>query len=231
MMFRFRGLDMRGTLTKIIEAHQASIPDEGRGYIGASNIGSDCLRQIWYEYKATMGQPPLPKYRRARDIGKYLEELVLDWLEDSGIDTITGISRDQKYRDLKSKNIDSFRGHVDALMSKNGEIVAIIEIKTAKDSSFKSFLKNGVKSWNPQYYAQSQAYMGMSGIHKTYFVVLNKDSSEIMDERVSFDEDFYRKLEEKAMLISQTQTEPPRISGSPIWFQCKLCKYNKICHS
>jgi len=70
----------------------------------------------------------------------------------------------------------------------------------------------------------------MSGIHKTYFVVLNKDSSDIMDERIDFDADFYKTLEEKAIMIASATSEPPRVSGSPLWYKCKLCKFNKVCH-
>ncbi len=92
------------------------------------------------------------------------------------------------------------------------------------------FVKKGARLWNPQYYAQIQAYMGMSGIHKTYILALNKDTSDLHDEFVLFDEIFYAGLEDKARIISISESEPPRISGSPLWFQCKLCKFNKICH-
>ena len=42
---------MYNKISKIIEKHQGSIVDEVRDYIGASSIGSECLRQIWYEFK------------------------------------------------------------------------------------------------------------------------------------------------------------------------------------
>jgi hypothetical protein len=72
--------------------------------------------------------------------------------------------------------------------------------------------------------------MGMSGIHKAYIVVLNKDSSEISDELVEFDEVYYQTLRKKAAMIANANVAPPKINGSPLWFQCKMCKFNKVCH-
>jgi hypothetical protein len=214
----------RDTLTRLIDKSQAHDINESRDYIGASIIGSDCLRQIWYEYKGTIAESVATKTRRTWVIGKHLEGLILDWLDDAGIEVV------RRWYDLKSKTIDIFRGHLDSVWIKNSTIQAIIEIKTAKDASFKIFVKSGVKSWNPQYYAQVQSYMGMSGINSAYILVLNKDNSDLSDELVLFDEEFYKSLEDKALMISTANIEPPRINGSPLYFKCKMCKFNKVCH-
>jgi len=216
----------RDIITKKIEEHQARTESSARNYIGASIIGSDCLRQIWYEYNETVSVDIPPKTWRTWDIGKRLELLVMDWMSDAGISL--GILPEPN---LKSKIVPTFRGHVDSIcLNENGTIDSIIEIKTAKESSYNVFTKKGLKSWSSQYYAQIQSYMGMSGIHKAYVIVLNKDSSDISDELIDFDEKFYRQLEYKAMMISEAVTMPPRVHDSPIWYQCKTCKFNKICH-
>jgi hypothetical protein len=51
----------KGLLTKKIEKFQESVVDDVRDYVGASSIGSDCLRQIWYQFKgiAAEGIPGL----------------------------------------------------------------------------------------------------------------------------------------------------------------------------
>lgn len=212
----------KNTLTKIIEEHQSKLTDPPRNYIGASSIGSECLRKIWYEFKGEKGEIP-PKTRRTFEIGELLECIVLDWLENSGIK----ISR--KLLNFESKD-SLLKGHADAILIEKGIPVRIIEIKTAKDASFRIFKGKGLKLWNPQYYAQVQSYMGMSGVHKGYIIVLNKDNSDLADELVEFDEEYYQELEQKALMISQAQIPPPRISGSPLWYKCKLCKFNKVCH-
>lgn len=215
---------MKNRLSKLIESEQSKRKNKPRNYIGASSIGSDCLRQIWYEYQGEQGEPITPKLMRTFDIGKQLEALVMDWLEESGIPVA------RIWTDLKSENVPEFQGHLDAVWTNQNDAFVIIEIKTANDASFKAFVKKGLKLWNPQYYTQIQSYMGMSGIKSTYIVVLNKDSSELSDELVIFDEVFYREIEGKAIMIRDAKLPPPKINGSPLWYQCKQCKFNKVCH-
>lgn len=214
----------RDTLTKIIEKHQSTDDEQVRDYIGASIIGSDCLRQIWYEFKGTKAEKVPAKTRRTWAIGKNLEGLILDWLDESGLDIC------RIWYDLRSESVPIFQGHLDSVWFKHKEAHAIVEIKTAKDASFKIFVKSGIRIWNPQYYAQVQSYMGMSAIFSTYILVLNKDNSVISDELVTFDEEYYRQLEQKALMISQAVVAPPKINGSALYFKCKMCKFNEVCH-
>ena len=214
----------KNTLCKKIEKIQSRDDKKIRDYIGASGIGADCLRQIWYEFKGYEAESVPTKTRRTWAVGKHLEGLILDWLADAGIE----IAR--QWSDLEADGMAYFKGHLDSVWMKNGKPFAIIEIKTAKDASFNVFVKKGLRTWSPQYYAQIQSYMGMSGIHKAYIVVFNKDNSEIADELVTFDAAFYQTLRNKAEMIANAHVAPPKINGSPLWFQCKMCKFNKVCH-
>lgn len=220
----------RDKISKKIEKYQSLIEDDERNYIGASSIGSDCLRAIWYQFKGVKAQSVPAKFRRTWAIGKALEQVVHNWLCDVGIVVV------RNWPELVHPTMPFFKGNVDGVWMKSRYKIhdqkpkAIIEIKTAKDASFKIFVKKGVKAWNPQYYAQIQAYMGLSGIHSTYILVLNKDNSDISDELVLFDPEFYKKLEEKAAFVNGANVEPPRIHGSALWYQCKMCKFNKVCH-
>lgn len=215
----------KGKLSAAIDAYHAKLDDgESRDYIGASSIGSDCLRQIWYEFKGFKGGDVEPRLRRTWAIGKHLERLVIEWLGNAGVGTV--VTR----RAFTAINAPYFQGHIDAVVTFK-TTSAILEIKTAKDSSFNQFVKDGLLKWMPKYYAQVQAYMGMSGINSAYILVLNKDNSDLFDEKVSFDPVFYEKLREKAKMVYDAQSEPPRISGSPVWYQCKMCKFRKVCHT
>jgi len=215
---------IKNTLSNKIEKMQSRDDKKIRDYIGASIIGSDCPRQIWYEFKGYQAEEVPTKIRRTWEIGKKIEELILNWL------TLSGISIIRDWDELIAEGMPFFKGNLDAVWMKKDKPFAIIEVKTAKDSSFNVFIKKGVKMWNPQYYAQIQAYMGMSGIFSAYILVLNKDNSDISDELVSYDKDFYETLREKALMIYNANVEPARINGSPLWYKCKMCKFNKICH-
>lgn len=211
------------TLSKLIEKAQEQDNDEARDYIGASSIGSDCLRQIWYQFKGVKAQKVPSRFRRTWAIGKHLEGLVVQWLRDAGVMV------DLSAKTYEACDMPYFQGHFDGIITV-GKTRSILEIKTAKDASFKIFVKKGLKLWNPQYYAQIQSYMGMSGITKAFILVLNKDNSEISDELITFDANYYESLVEKAKMIYGANIEPPRINGSALWYACKMCKFNKVCH-
>ncbi len=215
---------MINRITKIIENVFPPL-DLPREYIGASSIGVSCERAIWYAYQGAERLPMEPKRRRTLDIGKTLEALIINSMLHAGLDIILP-NKDNAFLAVSDKKVFHFQGHMDAIWRNNG----IIEIKTAKDSSFKIFVKHGLLKWYPVYYAQIQSYMGMSGIHSGYVLAINKDTSELHDEYVEFNSVYYERLVEKAAKIIAMDTEPGRVSNSPLYFQCRLCDYKVVCH-
>lgn len=217
---------IKGKLANHLDREQPLPPQEPRNYIGASLIGSDCLRAIWYEYKDFPATVLPKRVVRIFETGKRLESMLIEMLEMAGFALITP-SEENNYLEYCDKEFPFLKGHADAVIK---DLDAILEIKTAKDSSFKKFIKEGVKEWMPRYYAQLQAYMGMSGLHKAYILVLNKDNSEVCDEEVSYDDYFYHRLKERAEMIYNAVVPPPRIGNTPLWYQCRTCKFKEECY-
>lgn len=208
-----------GYLTNLLDKQIVS-RETLRDYIGASSIGSACLRQIYYSYHKFESSSITPRLKRIFSTGHLLEGLVLDGLESAGL-KLNRVSID-----LIADGRPYFRGHVDAIWNGN----AIIEVKSAKNSEFNLCVKNGVYKWSPKYYAQAQSYMGMSGIRQAYVIVINKDTAALYDELIDFDEIFYATLGLKAQQIHEAVTEPPRVNNSPLFYLCKMCSYREICH-
>lgn len=215
-----------GTLSQLIDKALLNQPQEIRNYIGASSIGGACERAIWYQYNQISKEPISNKQQRTLVIGKRLESIVLDCLEQAGVKLT------RTWYDLQDCDIDEFKGHVDGVwLNEDDSPGAIIEVKTARDSSFKIFVQRGLKYWYPIYYAQLQAYMGMSGIHEAYLIALNKDTSELHDEHVLFDRVYYDDLKFKVKRILDAKDPLPKISNSPLFYVCRSCSFNKTCHS
>jgi hypothetical protein len=197
-----------------------------RNYVGASSIGSECLRQIYYEFNHENKQQIPAKLQRTFDIGGTLEGLITTWLTECGLE-LELPSESNDFLEYSSKKVPYFRGHCDALILKPH---SVLEIKTAKDASFTIFERKGCKDWNIRYYAQVQSYMGMSNINKACILVLNKDTSEICDEVIDFDKHYYEGLLARAVAVFNAIEPPPKINNSPYWFQCKMCWFKDICH-
>lgn len=215
-----------GNLTKLIENNLLDDAEKPRNYIGASSIGSECMRQVWYGYKNYPLEPLSPRIKRILATGKLLEGMVIGLLEKAGLNVT------RTWWDLKDDDLAYFQGHVDCvwLHSPSGDPIAIIEIKTAKASMFNQFKNHGLRAWSPMYYAQVQAYMGMSGIHEAHVIVMNKDNCDLWDECVKFDSMYYEELKMRATMINETKIPPPKVSNNPSWYLCKMCKFRKECH-
>lgn len=214
-----------GKLSKLIDNIQPLLQPP-RLYIGASNIGSACMRQIWYEYRGEEKESPISRHQRNMDIGTKFEGIVLDWLEDAGIQ-VTRPNPSNNYLALVDNELHYFRGHADALLP---ELNAVIDIKVIKSSSYKEFVRKGLKAWSQLYHAQLQAYMGMGDFPYAYLLALNKDSGELHDERVKFNAEYYGALKTRAELVHSAPSEPPRVSGNPAWYLCKMCRFRGVCH-
>lgn len=202
---------------------------EERNYIGASIIGKPCARAIWYSYKG-YDQDNIPiRTKITFDIGKNLEKILIDYIELSGI-KIEKPCESNNYLLVQHPVYEQFKGHMDALLHIDEINPIILEIKTAKASSFQKFKKEGLKHWNHTYYAQIQTYMGISGYHKAIILALNKDSSELYFEWVYFDEDYYNLMVNKAQYLINTETIPERINNNSCYFICEQCSFKTVCH-
>ncbi len=214
-----------GILSTLIDESLIIRKEERRDYIGASSIGHPCERKVWYEFHDYEREPFSKKQLRTFAIGKHLESMILDCLEEAGV--MLHIPQ----KDYFDNTIGLFRGTPDCIWLDDLKTSkAIIEIKTARDSSFNIFVKKGLREWQSPYYAQIQAYMGMSGIHEGYVIALNKDTSEIHDEQVFFDEYYYDDLRRKVMRIIESKDPLPRINNNSLFLVCRSCPFKGICH-
>ncbi len=211
-------------LHKKIEKKLESIKDEPFSRLTASTIGNPCSRALWYDFNATYTKTLPARVRLTTRSAKLIKDMLLDLFMNEF--TIT-----PHYTSV-CKEYPKFQGHADGvLLDKYASVVSLIEIKVARDSSFNTFQKKGTRLWYPEYYDKAQACMGMSDIHMTTMIVFNKDTGEIGEEILGFDNDRYQQLVEKAKLIGESSEPPDRINISPSYFMCKGCGYRTSCHA
>lgn len=219
-------MDISQIITKTISE---SPKDEPRRYIGASGIGKKCNRAIWYGFVGAERESPSPTLRTTFEIGKRLEGLLLDYMEDSQL-KIVRPTKENDFLFFQDSEVPLFQGHADALLVLPGSDVCLVEIKTAKSSSFAQFKSKGLRVWQESYYAQLQAYLGMSGYKRGVLLAINKDTSELHHEWVDYDDVYYHELRCKAAVISVCEEPPEKLNANAIFYVCNKCEYRKICH-
>ena len=211
-----------GTLTKLLEeTRQACEPK--RNYIGSSEIGNPCWRNIWFNYHGEHKKPRDARTNRILSIGKYLENYVLQLI--SGI-----ISVQVPIKDAKDKELPYFFGHPDAIIRLENKLY-VLEIKTANHASFQQLVKHGLRKWNEQYYAQVQCYLGFLNMDSGFLLCLNKNTGQFHDEYVEFDHPYFEQLRIKAKAIHDATIPPPKINKSPLFWTCRMCAFKDKCHS
>ncbi len=219
-------MDISAIITKTIAESPQDAP---RHYIGASSIGKQCSRAIWYSFIGAEQTNPSPSLRTTFEIGKRLEGLLLDYMEEAGLNLIRP-NHNNNQLFMQDKDVLIFQGHCDAVLFIGNE-PNVVEIKTANTASFSRFKNHGLREWNETYYAQLQSYLGMSGYKRGVLLAIDKNTSELHHEWVDYDDIFYHELKMKALAISVIGEPPEKINKNPIYFLCNMCNYRRTCHA
>ena len=140
-------------LVHLIHKAISNMPaDEPRNYIGASSIGRPCVRETWYSYKGVLKPTPQVNTAVTFEIGKRLEEMLVDYLCLTDVH-IERPCQTNNFLKCQSQEFPEFQGHMDGIINFD----TVLEIKTAKNSSFAKFKLHGLKTWSYSYYTQLQA--------------------------------------------------------------------------
>lgn len=205
-----------------------------RTHLGASVIGDKCKRNIFYEFRWYYKEGIEGRILRLFDTGKREEERVLDNLWDLGFILRQPEVGDQiRFSDSSGHIGGSVDGIIDHIPAKYGYDKfesCILEIKTHSEKNFKKLQKERVLGGFPKHFHQMQYYMGSMAQPLALYIGVNKNTDEIYMEFIEADEFVFRGLKTKAEDILVSTEVPQGISANGSWFECKLCKFNPICH-
>ncbi len=208
-------------------AQQAKEPAH-RKHLGASVIGHECKRHIWYVFRWALAQQFDGRMLRLFDTGKREESRILDELRAIGCQVWDTDENGQQF--TVSACDGHFGGSMDGVVQGLPEAPKtphLFECKTHKDKSYKALLKDGIPA---RHRWQMQAYMTPADLPAAVYVAVNKDTDEIYIERVKSDPDLGRRILETAQYVIDSPEPPPRIADDAEHFVCKLCPFSSICH-
>ncbi len=214
------------TIKGIYQSYVDHNSDWRRNHLGASLIGTECSRSIWYSFRWATNPNFDGRMLRLFESGNCQEPRIIKNLRDIGcevfdVDPETG----------KQINFSMFGGHYagscDAIAQgfKESKKWHLVEVKTANTKSFNSLNKYGIEKSKPIHYYQCQQYMGWFGLERAYYFCVCKDTDEIYGERVYFDKEVSKVLEAKAERIIFSDVAPFGVEG----FSCKFCQHQDVC--
>jgi hypothetical protein len=216
-------------INQLIE--QAEPPGENyREYLGASSIGSDCLRKCQYDW---MCDPQFP--RRIKDIferGDFFEDVMRQHLIAAGF----------KFAPPERLGFEAvgglFRGHADGILIAGPQLPTlrypcIWECKCLKAKGWKAIERDGLKGLYAPYAAQVALYQAYLDCTNTaLFSVVNADTCERLHFLVPFDAQLAQAMSDRAVTVIEATRAGellPRAYDDPSDWRCKLCSWREKC--
>lgn len=221
------------TVGAIYAWHEArAAKDKPRQYLGASVIGRECLRAIWYGYRQAFTVTFEGQTLRIFQTGHLFEPRIGGELQAIGV-KFRPVDEDTGEQFRWSTHGGHFSGAVDGLAKGFPEAPksdCVTEFKSLNDKSFKDLAKKGCEASKPQYWQQAHVNGHMMGIDRVALIAVNKNDDSLFFEWIHVDKDVAAGVLAKAKQIIEAAEPPARISDDPAFYLCGWCEFKELCH-
>lgn len=233
-LYRDQGAAFRGFLGKLMplagDAYRTD-EDDWRDHLGASLIGRECAREVWYGFHWTTLKKFDGRMIRLFNRGHLEEPRFLALLMMIGCEVWQLDANGKQFR--ITGHMGHFGGSMDGVARGIPDLPdepVLTEFKTHGDKSFAKLKEEGVIKAKWEHFVQMQIYMGKNGLRWALYCAVNKNDDTIHMELVQFDPTQYQRYLDRSVMIIEAKEPPPKINQSPGWFKCKFCDQKGVCH-
>ncbi len=216
-------------INELIEC--AEPPSENyRQYLGASSIGSECLRKVQFDW---MCDPVFPA--RIKDIferGHFFEEISRQHLIRAGFQFAPA-------ERLEFRAVDGlFRGHADGIILGGPELPELSypclwEHKCLKAKGWKAIEHDGLVGLYASYAGQVALYQAYLDItNPALLTILNADTCERLHFLLPFDAQLAQTMSDRAVAVIEATRSGellPRVTEDADDWRCKMCSHRERC--
>ena len=203
--------------------------DGYRSHLGASVIGRECARQVWYMHRWVKPERFSGRMLRLFNRGNIEEARMVAVLRCIGCQVSVNDANDRQFK-FSALN-ELFGGSLDGIIYGLPDLPdehILGEFKTHNENSFIKLQQDGVEKSKPEHYAQMICYLDAYGLKYALYGAVCKDTDELHLEIIEANPEAARRYVERAALILDN-VPPPRISNTPGWWRCKFCPVRGIC--
>jgi hypothetical protein len=212
---------------------QKQYDDGPRSHLGASIIGHECERYLWFAFHWMFYEVFSGRMQRLFQRGHLEEDRVIEWLRGIGfIIKQTEVFEDSQQRIVFAEGHGG--GSLDGTVQfpeRYGKFEPILlEIKTQKDKKFNLLQGSGVQKEKPMHYIQASTYGRQRGLRYCLYIAVNKEDDDLDIEVIELDWSLAEAHIARAEKIIDSRFAPPRMVGArPEFFKCKFCPALNIC--
>jgi hypothetical protein len=211
---------------------RAEPPSENyRRYLGASAIGTECLRKIQFDWFC---DPVFPA--RIKDIfarGHFFEDVTRQHLIAAGFKFAPAERLEFKVAE------GLFRGHADGILIDGPQVPSLgypclFEHKCVKAKGWREIERNGLVGLYATYAGQVAIYQNYLNVadHPALFAVVNADTADRLFFLVPFDAQLAQIMSDRAVMVIQATRageKLPRVTENPDDWRCKMCAHRERC--
>lgn len=228
---RFRGI-LRELMPLAEDAYESNT-QPWRSHLGASLLGRECSRELWYSFHWSILKKFEGRMIRLFNRGHLEEPRMVALLKMIGYQVWQFNSNGKQFR------VDGYKNHagggIDAVVRGVLDIPegenALGEFKTHNDDSFQKLKQTGVFNAKPEHFVQMQTYMGKLDLKYALYVAVNKNNDELHAEIIHFDQKLFDRYQERSRIVIDSKVPLPKLpNASASWYKCKFCDYNGICN-
>ncbi len=201
-----------------------------RQYLGASQIGAECLRRVQYDWFC---DPQFPA--RTLDIferGHFFEAVSRRHLIAAGF-------RFAERTRLKFETAGGlFRGHTDGILVAGPEVADLVyptvwEHKALSAKSWRAIERDGLVGLYEVYAAQVATYQAyLDCTNPALFMCLNADTCERLSFLVPFDAQLAQAMSDRAVTVIEATRAGellPRVTNDRDDWRCRMCGWRERC--
>lgn len=220
------------TVDAIFRAYEASARDGFRAHLGASVIGHECERHLFYSFRWVRQAQHAGRLLRLFETGQLEEARLIRNLRAAGV-TVMDVDPETGRQWAVKACEGHFGGSADGVvigLMEAPKTAHLFEAKTHNAKSFAALQKHGLEKSKPQHFCQMQIYMRLLGLERGFYLAVCKDTDALYSERVHPDPVLAERLLAKAERIINAPRPPAKLSDDPDYFICKWCDHRDLCH-
>lgn len=206
-----------------------------RGYLGASIIGHECDRFLWFTFRGCVTKNFDGRMYRLFERGKREENVFISELQGIGCEVHATDESGNQFEVTACGG--HFKAHMDGCafgIPEAPKTWHVLEFKTfggTEDESkdFGKVKESGVKVAKPLHYAQMMVEMGLTKMERALYLAAKKATDELYAERVRYVASEHKAIISRAERIIKRTQPCERMTTRSDDYRCKFCDAKDLC--
>lgn len=236
-------------LPHIGDAYRSEKEDGHRSHMGASMLGDECPRKVWYNFRWATKPKFNGRTLRLFNRGHLEEGRIIAMLLMIGAEVWQQDENGNQFRISWAEGHcgGSGDGVARGIPDLAPDIAFINEYKTHGEKSFIElagklpewrayvegkgpFTGKGVRECKPEHYTQMQLYMRKMGLAVALYVAVCKNTDDLYMELIYLNPEYADQYLQRGDDLVWRESAPKKINTSAGFFKCRFCDDRPVCH-